>query len=179
MDSGDPPARTPVHIGVLPASALVLLGRQMAEATLDDDEPDAALLNKRSLELERLSLALAKANPNDPRAVEKLRAQAGSHRKDLRRAAARVRMGGLHREERSTFVANENLVSAAHGGVVTPLTEEQEHWFPLLEGLDQAPEAESFEQLATSEPGLKAFEEHRARGSSALALTGRAGRCHR
>ena len=58
------------HVGdVLRAAALALLGRQMGEAAIEDDEPQAVFLTERAKKLERLALRLAKSDANDSSAI--------------------------------------------------------------------------------------------------------------
>jgi hypothetical protein len=159
MEPEDPPGRGGVHVGVLRAAALALLGRRMAEAAIDVDEPQAVFLTERAKELEDLALSLARADPNDPQAIGQLRTLAGRHEKDLRRAAAQIRMGGFHHENRVHHVANTNLLAAATEGTFEPLTAEEDKWFSRFEDLERMSGAESFEQLAGRQPGLRAFEQ--------------------
>jgi len=159
MEPEDPPAKVPVRLGVLRAAAMALIGRQMGEAAIEDDKPQAVFLTERAKELEHLALRLAKSDPNDPSAIAQLQTLAGRHEKDLRRAAAQIRMYGLHHEDRVDHVANKNLLAAATGGALEPLTDEQDEWFSLLEHFDQMPESESFEQLVTLQPALREFEQ--------------------
>src|ERR1700733_4301441 len=146
------------HIGALGAAALALLLRQMAKTGIEDDEPQAVFPTERSRDLEQLALRLAAAEPDDPSAISQLQARAGRHEKDLRRAAAQIRMYGLHHENRVDHVANGNLVAAATDGVFKPLTVQEDQWFSRLEGLDDMPESDSFEPLVVLQPALRAFE---------------------
>jgi hypothetical protein len=159
VEPEDPPAKRASHGSVLGAVATALFGRQMGEAALSDDEPQAVFLTERAKELEGLALRLAMSDPNGPNAIGQLRTLAGHHEKDLRRAAAQVRMGGFHHEVRVHYVANKNLLAAAIGGVFEPLTDEQDRWFSLLEDLDRMPESESFEKLMMRQPLLREFEQ--------------------
>jgi hypothetical protein len=157
MESEDPSGHQG-HVGTLGAAALALLLRQMAKTGLEDDEPQAVFPTERSRDLEQFALRLATAQPNDPSAISQLQARADRHRKDLRRAAAQIRMRGLHHENRVDHVANSNLVAAAAGGVFRPLTTQEEEWFSRIETLDDMPESESFEQLVILQPALREFK---------------------
>ena len=159
MDQEDPPASGPAFVGVLKAAALALLGHQMGESAIEEDEPQAVFLTERAKELERLALRLAHADPNDSSAIGQLRTLAGLHEKDLRRAAAQVRMGGFHHDHRAYLVANKNLLAAAAGGTFEPLTDEQDEWFSLIENLEGTAESDAFEQLVTLQPDLREFEQ--------------------
>jgi hypothetical protein len=138
---------------------MAVLFHRMGEATIEDDEPQAVFLTERARSLEQLALDLAESNPRDPSAVGQLRKKAGRHHKDLRRAAAQIRMYGLHHENRIDHVANKNLLAAATGGAFEPLAEEREEWFSTLEQFDQRPESESFGQLVALQPQIEEFEQ--------------------
>ena len=168
MEPEDPSARDHVRRGVLRAAALALLGRHMGEAAIEDDEPQAVFRTEKAKELEHLALRLAKSDPNDSSAIAQLRAAAGRHEKDLRRAAARVRMGGLHHENRAHHVANMNLLGAVTDGVSKPLADEQQEWFSRLEHLDRMPESQSFKQLVALQPELREFEQAVLRAAPGL-----------
>jgi hypothetical protein len=167
MESGDPSEHRG-HVGALGGAALVLLLRQMASGSIEDDEPQAVFPTERSRQLERLAVRLAEAEPGDPNAISQLQAWAGRHQKDLRRAAAQIRMHGLHHENRVDHVANNNLVAAATDGVFKSLTIQEDEWFSRIETLDDMPESESFEQLVTLQPALRDFERSVLRHAPAL-----------
>jgi hypothetical protein len=134
---------TNLPVGLALAAVLAWLGRR----DLDAEVPVAVRITARSKRLGALAQRCAAAGNTGPDAVAGLREAAGRHRIDLRRAAARTRLGGRAAEHRTAHLANQLLLAAATGRPVQPVSAEQEQWFRRVEDFLVHAEDEPFDQL--------------------------------
>jgi hypothetical protein len=125
---------------------------------LDADVPSMIPITKRSTRLCEMAAEFAAARRTDPAAVAALRAAAGSHRKDLRRAAARFRFDGSAQESRDAYLANELLLAAVTNQPAKPITAEQEDWFFRLDAFLDEWGAHEFAAFTSLEPPLADLE---------------------
>jgi hypothetical protein len=132
----------------------------MENRGLDSPKPSVVSYTKRSQDLRRLALDLAEDGRDDTAAMQELVQAAGSHRKELRRAAASIRSDGYDVEDPTCHQANRLLLAAAAGEPPQPLTADQREWFRQVQELRDAPVQVAFAKLATLEPALGELNEH-------------------
>lgn len=125
---------------------------------LDADAPVVRAITKRSRRLGAMAGEFAVAGRTDPAAVAALRAAAGRHHKDLRRAAAGFRFDGGAEESRGAYLANQLLLAAATGQPVSEITDEQEDQFRRVDEFLEHHGEEGFAALVALEPRLGELE---------------------
>jgi hypothetical protein len=135
----------------------------MEKRELDAPNPDLVMYTKRSAEFQDLVFELVDSGRDDRDAVQELVRVAGSHRTELRRAAASIRQEGYVEEDEARNRANRLLMAAASGEPPQPLNDEQTRWFRDVKELRDAPVHEAFAKLATVEPALGALDEYVSR----------------
>jgi hypothetical protein len=131
----------------------------MENRGLGGPKPGVVLYTKGSQDLGRLALELAEGGRDDTAAINELVQAAGSHRKELRRAAASIRSDGFDVEDPACHQANRLLLAAAAGEPARPLTADQREWFREVQELRHAPVEVAFAKLATLEPALGELDE--------------------
>ena len=132
--------------------------RKMTNEQLDADRPKMVASSARIDALEELAKVLAAEHREDEAAVQMLKQRAGRHPKDLRRAAARIRLAGWVDEDRTTFTANQLLLAAATDHSVHQVTLDQIRWFERIYALDEGSLEDSFRRIAVLDPGLANVE---------------------
>jgi hypothetical protein len=132
----------------------VFASGQAAKRQIDADEPQVVSHTKRSRHLLRMVTPFAADGRMDSAAVEALRSVAGRRDKDLRRAAASVRMGGGVDENRFRYVANQLLLAAATGQPPRPITVEHEALLQRIEWLLQGKGDSVYARLVVLQPAL-------------------------
>jgi hypothetical protein len=125
---------------------------------LDAEHPKSVTTDRETGRLEDLALRVAAEVPDDGEAVAAVRA-AGGRRKDLRIAAASLRMMSYTWEHRSYLRAARLLKAAADGGPPLPPSAEQEALFRAVEHLEALPSDAAFATLASELPELRALEQ--------------------
>ena len=113
------------------------------------------MYTERSHELQKLAFRIVEERRVDGEGVEELVRAAGSHRRDLRRAAASIRQDGYVEEDLACWLAHALLVAAGKGESLHDPTEEQSKLFREVQELRTAPVAEGFSELASRAPALR------------------------
>lgn len=160
----------PGQRSIVVAMVVWAMGR-CAREQLDADVPTMVSATKRSQRLYQLARGFAATGRDDPVAVAALRAAAGRHRMDLRRAAARVRMSGWATEGPIAYLANQLLLAAATDRPVRAVTPELDDWFQRIRQLDRGTVGEVFARLAAMQPLLANVERDVIAESEALGAT--------
>lgn len=159
---------------VLGALGLVAVLKRTADEQVDAEVPQLAVLSARARHLQDRALDLAAEGRDDPAAVQELRAAAGRRgERQLRAAAAALRVIELTREDRTQNLANRLLLAAAADAAVAPLTEQDRKLIEELEALLNMPLEVAFEQLVQLEPSLDPLQRRiaaLARSDAVLAL---------
>ncbi|HEY4021739.1 MAG TPA: hypothetical protein VGM75_23845, partial [Pseudonocardiaceae bacterium] len=133
---------------------LIFAAARGARRQIDADEPVIVSSTKRSEQLGRMAMRFALDGHMDSAAVVELRSAAGRRRKELRRAAASMRLGGGVNENRSSYIANQLLLSAATGQPLQPITAEHEAKLQRIHELQQGTIADVFARLVALQPAL-------------------------
>jgi len=151
-------------LGTIGESALL---QSLGDQELDAADPKVVWHTERSDNLRSLAFELVDRGSDDAEAVGELARAAGRHPKELRRAAATIRVDGLAEEDEAACRADRLLVAAATGRDVQPVTAEEVAWFAEVRGLAALPVAEGFASLAALDPELEGLADRvrRATGS--------------
>ena len=155
MDVHEEPKAIRVGLrGWFAALIVVFALRRTVGREIDADEPQVISHTKRSRRLGAMAARFAEDGRLDSTAVEALRSAAGRHRKELRRAAAGVRMGGGVDENRDYYVTNQLLLAAATGQPLRPITAEHEALLQRIERFNEGSGDDAYARLVILQPAL-------------------------
>ena len=156
VDMGEEPIEDP-RLTFRERVAGLILASMLFRSTkrqIDAHVPVAVSSTKLSQHLAAMALQFAHDGQVDIAAVEALRSAAGRRRKELRRAAAGVRIGSEVNENRIHFRANQLLLAAATGQPLQTMTPQQEAVVQRIEELLQGTGADAFARLVALQPAL-------------------------
>ena len=122
------------------------------------DEPQIISCDAEVLRLEALARDLAQQERSDDEAVQTLTRSAGRDRRNLSKAAARVRFGGHAKYNRNLDRANRLLLAAFHGAPVQPLSTETDEFFKRVDEISGIRVEEAWPKLVRLQPGLGDLE---------------------
>lgn len=140
--------------GRLRGLLFIPLFRGWARRSRGDEVPAAVRFNHRVDQLVQFAMELASEGRSDSAAVEQLLTSA-KRRGDLLDAAAYIRQGGVAEEDRTSWLANHLLISAATGQPVPHLSDSERAWFEEVERLMTMPLDEGFDKLSEMQPRLR------------------------
>jgi len=148
---------------VLRIIGVAALVHSLGDQELDAPVPKVVWHTDRSSRLRALAFRSAAEGRDDTEAVRELVRVAGRHAKELRRAAATIRVDAWVDEDLAAFRANRLLVAAATGRPVESVSAERLAWFGRVRALadvppEEAPLAVAFAELVALEPALAELE---------------------